>query len=93
MSVGSARREVLIVDRVGDESRLLRVDDSGLQELPFANMDALAGELLTTDPGLILVSPEAISLSAANLAQELNRLLGSQAGYAWDPAPGEMAGE
>ena len=82
---------VVILDREDGRSRLFTIDDSGFRESSTASMDSLAGEVEAQEPDLILVSPEAVSLSGEILVRELNRLLRVRSGYAWDPAHGELA--
>lgn len=88
---------VVILDHEDGQSRLLTIDGSGdgsgFRESSILGMDSLAGEVEAQEPDLILVNRDAVSLSGENLAQELNRLLRFQSGYAWDPAPGEREAE
>jgi hypothetical protein len=81
---------LMIVDHEGGRSRLLSIDDAGVHEQTPGGLDAVAGEVGTHEPDLILVNPEAVALSGANFVQELNRLLRFHPGYSWTPAPGEM---
>lgn len=81
---------LMIVDREGGHSRLLRIDDSGVHEQIPGDLDAVAGQVAVQEPDLILVNPDALSFSGAHIARELNRLVRFQPGYSWTPAPGEI---
>ena len=81
----------MIVDREDGQSRILMVDDSGITESPSASLASVAGEVVEQQPDLILVHPGALALAGENLVSELNRLARFYPGYAWTPAPGELA--
>jgi hypothetical protein len=79
------------VDHEEGQARLFRLDDFGLQESATGGIAAVADEVLEQQPDLILVQPGALALAGDKLVTELNRLARFDAGYAWRPAPGELA--
>ncbi|HLQ33272.1 MAG TPA: hypothetical protein VK457_11335 [Chloroflexota bacterium] len=85
-------RLVMIVDRDEGQARLLSIDEFGLKETPLGSLEAIAGEVLLRKPDLILVHPGALTLAGDKLVSELNRRARFEPGYAWTPAPGELAG-
>jgi hypothetical protein len=78
------------MDQEEGRSRLLSIDESGIQEAPSSSLDAMAGEVASREPDLILVTPGALDLSGDSLVDELNRVGSSYPSYSWTPAPGEL---
>ena len=85
----SQPRTVLILDQEEGQSRLLSIDDFGIQESTLSSIDAVADEVVFRQPDLILVTPGALTLGGESLVKELNRIGRFQPGYTWRPAPGE----
>jgi hypothetical protein len=83
-------RVVLILDQEEGQSRLLSIDDFGINEAALSSLDAMADEVTVRQPDLILVTPGALTLGGENLVKELNRLGDFQPGYTWRPARGEV---
>ncbi|HUZ77097.1 MAG TPA: hypothetical protein VMV93_05880 [Chloroflexota bacterium] len=86
----SKPRVVLILDQEEGQSRLLSIDDFGMNEAPLSGLDAMADEVVVRQPDLILVTPGALTLGGDSLVKELNRLGRLQPGYTWRPARGEL---
>ena len=82
-------RTVLILDQEEGQSRLLSIDDFGIQESALSSIDAMADEVVVRQPDLILVTPGALTLGGESLVKELNRIGRFQPGYTWRPAAGE----
>lgn len=80
---------VLILDQEEGQSRLLSIDDFGIEESALSSIDAMADEVVVRQPDLILVTPGALALGGEHLVKELNRLGRFQPGYTWSPAVGE----
>jgi len=86
----SKAQVVLILDQEEGQSRLLSIDDFGINESALSGFDAMADEVVVRQPDLILVTPGALTLGGESLVKELNRLGRLQPGYTWRPAPGEV---
>jgi hypothetical protein len=86
----STPRLVLILDQEDGQSRLLSIDDFGINESALSSLDAMANEVVVRQPDLILITPGALTLGGESLVRELNRLGQFQPGYTWRPALGEV---
>ena len=73
-------RTVLILDQEEGQSRLLSIDDFGIQESALSSIDAMADEVVVRQPDLILVTPGALTLGGESLVKELNRIARFQPG-------------